>query len=452
MDLSGTVSALDGARHRSLGLLDPLPEELLVRQISPIMSPLAWDLAHIGNYEEQWLLRALGAAGVRPELDEVYDAFRHPRRERSSLSILGPDEARSYLAEVRERVLHLLDSEVAPQMIATPGETSRHARRTSARGPTDEAATGLVDEGFVYGMVVQHEHQHVETMLAALQLAETPVAPLVGAERGPAGREVRPAEVLVEAGPFVMGTNDDAWAYDNERPAHVVNVEGFWLDTVPVSNGDYLSFVEAGGYDDPRLWDPKGWSWREQTGTAHPGGWTPHGDGSWSRRQFGQEAELASSEPVQHVSWYEADAFARFAGKRLPTEAEWEKAASWTRVGSKLRYPWGTEAPDHSRANLGQRLVGPAPVGSFPEGASPWGCEQMLGDVWEWTSADFVHHPGFSAFPYREYSEVFFGTDYKVLRGGSWATHPSAVRTTFRNWDFPVRRQIFAGFRCARDA
>jgi iron(II)-dependent oxidoreductase len=154
---------------------------------------------------------------------------------------------------------------------------------------------------------------------------------------------------------------------------------------------------------------------------------------------------------VQHVCWYEAEAFARWAGKRLPTEAEWEMAASWDPRDGKRRHPWGDDDISPRRANLGQRHYRPAPVGAYPDGVSAWGCHQMLGDVWEWTASDFAAYPGFTSFPYKEYSEVFFGPEYKVLRGGSWATHPSAVRTTFRNWDYPVRRQIFSGFRCARD-
>jgi gamma-glutamyl hercynylcysteine S-oxide synthase len=166
---------------------------------------------------------------------------------------------------------------------------------------------------------------------------------------------------------------------------------------------------------------------------------------------------------VQHVCWYEADAYTRWAGKRLPTETEWEYAASWGPDGAKRRYPWGDGDPDGSLANLGQLRLGPDATGTRPGGASAFGVEQMVGDVWEWTSSDFTGYPGFRSFPYREYSEVFFpdpapgagagpGAEYKVLRGGSWATHPSAMRTTFRNWDYPIRRQIFSGFRGARDA
>ncbi len=428
MDLKELVAAeLDAARRRSLDLLAPVAEPDLVRQHSPLMSPLVWDLAHVGNYEDQWLVRALGGAGVRPECDGVYDAFRHPRKNRSSLALLDPTAARRYAAQVRGRALDLLE-----------------------RVDLDLDRPLLAD-AFVYGMVVQHEHQHDETMLATLQLAgkegyvrldaPVPVATPPGAP-----------EVLVGGGGFVMGTDTDPWAYDNERPAHLVDLEPFWIDTAPVTNASYLDFVTDGGYRQRRWWSDEGWTWRVEAGLEHPQYW--HEDnGSWSRERFGRHEGLPPGEPVQHVCWYEADAYARWAGKRLPTEAEWEKAASWDPVaGSKRTYPWGDEPPSARRANLGQRRAGPAAVGAFPEGASPWGCVQMLGDVWEWTASDFVAHPGFATFPYREYSEVFFGGDSKVLRGGSWATHPTAVRTTFRNWDLPIRRQIFAGFRCARHA
>ncbi|MDQ6724869.1 MAG: SUMF1/EgtB/PvdO family nonheme iron enzyme, partial [Actinomycetota bacterium] len=284
----------------------------------------------------------------------------------------------------------------------------------------------------------------------------------------PAG--VLPGEVEIPAGPFVMGTDDDAWAYDNERPAHLVDLPAFRIDTVPVTNAAYLGFIADGGYDEPRWWGDEGWAWRQTENLRHPGFWRPEGDGSWSRNRFGWQEDLPLDEPVQHVCWHEADAFARWAGKRLPTEAEWEKAASWAPAGApstsappdglssssaaavKRRWPWGDAEPDAARANLGGHRFRPAPAGAYPDGASAYGCRQMIGDVWEWTSSDFGPYPGFATFPYREYSEVFFGSGYKVLRGGSWATSPAAVRTTFRNWDHPIRRQIFAGFRCARDA
>jgi iron(II)-dependent oxidoreductase len=304
-------------------------------------------------------------------------------------------------------------------------------------------------------MVVQHEHQHDETMTATLQLRGPSEYPLV--EAPPAPRDDNgaslPPEVGVDGGEFVMGTDLELWAYDNERPAHAVDVDAFWIDTVPVTNGAYAEFVADGGYDERRWWTDTGWAWRQEAELEHPEFWAPDGAGGWVRARFGRTEALPADEPVQHVCWYEADAYARWAGRRLPTEAEWEKAAASGPDGAKRRYPWGDEEPTAELANLatGARFA-PTPAGSFPAGASPWGCRQMIGDVWEWTASDFLPYPGFRSFPYREYSEVFFGSDYKVLRGGSWATHPSAIRTTFRNWDYPIRRQIFAGFRTARDA
>jgi iron(II)-dependent oxidoreductase len=313
-----------------------------------------------------------------------------------------------------------------------------------------DADRPLLAGGFVYGMVVQHEHQHDETMLATLQLMGEPgYRPLAPAP--PGGWPVS-GEVEVPAGPFVMGTDGEAWAYDNERPAHVVDLPAFRIDAAPVTNAQYAEFVADGGYEEARWWAEEGWKWRQQAGLGAPEFWRAEGGGRWSRLRFGWREDLPLDEPVQHVCWYEADAYARWAGKRLPTEAEWEKAASWSPEGVKHRWPWGEAGVDGSRANLGGSLFGPAPVGAYPAGVSAYGCHQMIGDVWEWTSSDFEPYPGFVSFPYREYSEVFFGPGYKVLRGGSWAASPLAVRTTFRNWDYPIRRQIFAGFRCARDA
>lgn len=423
------VTELDAVRRRSLDLLAPLTELDLLRQHSPLMSPLVWDLAHVGNYEDLWLVRAVGEGpGVRPDLDGVYDAFRHPRRDRPTLPLLGPEPARGYLSEVRGRALDLLE-----------------------RADLEDGGR-LLAGGFVYGMAVQHEHQHDETMLATLQLMDgdgyQPLAPPPPAPVSPPTA----AEVLVPGGPFVMGTDAEPWAYDNERPARAVELAPFHLDTAPVTNGAFVAFIEDGGYHDPRWWTEAGWAWRTEADLQHPEFWTRDGAHPWTRLRFGFREPLPLDEPVQHVCWYEADAYARWAGRRLPTEAEWEMAASWGPDGRKRRYPWGDADPTPSLANLGQRHFGPAPVGAYPDGASPWGCHQMVGDVWEWTASDFRGYAGFSSFPYREYSEVFYGTEYKVLRGGSWATHPRAVRTTFRNWDFPIRRQIFAGFRCARDA
>jgi iron(II)-dependent oxidoreductase len=361
-DLKQHIAAeLEAARARTLELLAPIPDEELVRQVSPIMSPLVWDLAHIGHFEELWIARRLaGLEPLFPNGDDVYDAFAHAREERPALALLDPATARAYLENVRARSLAVLD-----EIMLDPADP-------------------LLADGFAFGLVVQHEQQHVETMLQTIQLSG-----LEHAGGAPPATSGIADEVLVDGGPFVMGTDDEPWAYDNERPAHEVAVDTFWIDLEPVTNGEYAEFLADTGCAEPPL------SWQQD-------------DRAWLRTRFGRAEIVPAHEPVQHVSFDEAEAYARWAGKRLPAEEEWEKAATL-------------------------------------------GLIRGVGSVWEWTSSDFTGYPGFTAFPYGEYSEVFFGTKYRVLRGASWATHPTVARITFRNWDFPVRRQIFAGFRCARD-
>ena len=389
---TGVAEHLAHARERTLRILEPLDDIDLTCQVSPLMSPLVWDLAHIGHFEELWLLRELAAAApTDPRFDDLYDAFRHPRRERAQLPILGPDAARAFVANIRARVLDQLGS-------------------VESRGEDALLADPLLANAFVYGMVIQHEHQHDETLLAAINLMENKRANGAGYPLPPGAQaSAARGEVRIPGGDFVLGTDTEPWAYDNERPARRVPVAPFCIDRAPVTNARFAEFIADGGYDDPRLWTEAGWASRNEAALTHPQGWAAAGGGAWTRTRFGHTNDLPADAPVEHVCWYEADAFARWDTKRLPTETEWEAAAG---------------------------------CGAGIEG---------VGNVWEWTSSDFQPYPGFRAFPYPEYSEVFFGDEYKVLRGGSWATDPIAVRTTFRNWDYPIRRQIFSGFRCARD-
>jgi iron(II)-dependent oxidoreductase len=384
IDQALIASELERARARTTGLVDRLSEDQLLVQVSPLMSPLVWDFAHIGYFEELWLLRELGGdPPARAEHDDVYDAFAHERSERGELPILPPAAAREYVADVRGRVLALL--------------------------PTVELerADALLEDGFLFGMIVQHELQHVETMTQTLQLGSLP-----GPEPSGPPPVTTSGDVLVEAGPFSLGADEDAvWAYDNERPRHGVTLPAFRIDRAPVSNERWLEFMAGGGYRDRAHWSDEGWDWRTAEQAEAPFYWQWDGDG-WLLRRFDRVEPVQVAEPVQHVSWYEADAYARWAGKRLPSEAEWEKAARV--VGDEL--------------------------------------EHMQGAVWQWTASHFQGYPGFRAFPYAEYSEVFFGDEHRVLRGGSWVTDEVVARTSFRNWDYPQRRQIFAGVRCADDA
>ncbi|HEX8864138.1 MAG TPA: ergothioneine biosynthesis protein EgtB [Lentzea sp.] len=417
---------LSRSRARSTALTDAVDEHDLVRQHSKLMSPLVWDLAHIGNQEELWLVRDVGGREpVRSDIDEYYDAFKFARSVRPELPLLNPREARQYVGDVRGKVFDVLEK--------VPLEGRR-----------------LVENAFAFGMIVQHEQQHDETMLATHQLRTG--EPVLHAPPPPAGNLVPATEAFIPGGPFEMGTSDEPWALDNERPAHQVHVDSFFIDTTPVTNAEYAQFILAGGYDDRRLWTEAGWEHRTNAKLVAPRFWQRE-ENSFVRTAFGVTEPIVPDEPVVHVSFHEAQAYATWAGKRLPTEQEWEKAARFDpATQSTRRYPWGDEEPTEQHANLNQRHLRPAPVGAYPAGVSASGVHQLIGDVWEWTSSDFLPYPGFEVFPYAEYSQVFFGPDYKVLRGGSFGTDRSAIRSTFRNWDYPIRRQIFAGFRCARDA
>jgi len=387
---------LGEARERTLLLIEPLTEEQLNRVYSPILSPLVWDLGHIANFEELWLVERVGGREpLRGELGRFYDAIENPRDTRGELPILKGDECLSYLEQVRERTLEVLDE-----------------------ADLDYPDDPLLRDAFIYEMLIAHEHQHNETMLQLIQMVEAyePVRrdPGPAAEPAPQGPEM----IEVDRGEAEVGAGPDGFAYDNERPRHTREVGPFWIDRTPVTNGAFAQFLDETDAEPPRYWKRDG-------------------EGGWGRTCMGRIEPLDPGQPVIHVSWHQADSFARWAGKRLPTEFEWEAAAC---------------GADPERANLDQLGFGCAPAGAYADGCADCGAVQMIGDVWEWTSSDFRSYPGFEPFPYPEYSQVFFGDEYKVLRGGSWATSSNVIRPTFRNWDLPERSQIFAGFRCARDA
>ncbi|WP_341926931.1 ergothioneine biosynthesis protein EgtB [Nocardioides psychrotolerans] len=411
---------LEAARTRTARLTD-IDEAELTAQHSPLMSPLVWDLAHIGQQEDLWLLRGGNAAAqgiLASDVEKLYDAFEHPRARRVTLPLLTAREARGFLADVRGRVLDGLER-------------------------ADE------QELFPFVMVEQHEQQHVETMLATHQLRDG--EPVLGhGSPLPPGRPVPRDAILVAAGPFTLGVDgeQEPWSLDNERPAHRVDLAAFRIARVPVTNAEWQGFIDAGGYDDPTWWSPRGWEHRLEAGLERPLFWSADG----SRRRFGLVEDVPADEPVQHVCFFEAEAYAAWAGARLPTEHEWEKACAWDpEAGRRRRWPWGESEWTPALANLGGDALRPAPVGAYEAGASAYGVEHMMGDVWEWTSSGFDPWPGFSTMLYADYSAPFFGGDYRVLRGGAWSVGGSAIRPSFRNWDHPVRRQIFCGLRLAWD-
>jgi iron(II)-dependent oxidoreductase len=421
VDPGALVEGLVEARERTLALVEGVCDVDLERVHSKLMSPLAWDLGHIAAFEDLWLVhRFAGEPMLRPDLAEVYDAFETPRGQRGDLRFLRPPEARDYLERGRERTLAAIER----------------------RG---------VGDGQLHEMVIRHEHQHNETMLQTLNLARLDGYRPPGRVEPPAGPGGHTGLEMVEvpAGEFELGAADDGFAYDNERPRYRVALPAFRIGRTPITNATFLTFVEGGGYERRELWSEEAWRWKEQYDIHRPLNWSDDGR-EW---QMGRYEPLDPDRPVVHISWFEADAFARAHGARLPTEPEWEKAATWDHeTGDTRRYPWGAQPPNGDHANLDQLAFGTAPVGAHPAGEAPSGCLGTLGDVWEWTSSDFRGYPGFVARPYREYSEVFFDAGYKVLRGGSWATRRRVASPTFRNWDFPTRRQIFAGLRLAAEA
>ena len=421
------ASLLTEARERTLLLISGLSDENLHQQHDPLMSPIIWDIGHIAHFEELWLTRNLDGPIEFSEMPGLYNPFEHPRATRASLELPSLAEMTDRLNEIRERVLDRLES-----------------IELDDRKP-------LLRDGYVYHMVLQHEYQHNETILQTLQLkkGEPYQAPRARhfASQAPFANEM----VEFSGGRVSIGTENHSEAYDNERPLHRVDLAPFLIDRTPVTNGRYLDFMNDGGYKREELWSEAGRRWLAETGTESPKYWQRDGN-TWTSRVMDLTREVDPTRPVCHVCFYEAEAFARWSDKRLPSEFEWEAAASWDPSSQTARtFPWGDGA-DPSLANIDQLAFDTAPVGTFDENVSPIGCYGMIGDVWEWTSSDFRGYPGFRSFPYREYSEEFFGSEYKVLRGGSWATRPGAIRNTFRNWDYPIRRQIFSGFRCARDA
>jgi len=422
------ANLLSEARERTLLLISGLSDEDLHQQHDPLMSPIIWDVGHIAHFEELWLTQNLDGPIKFTEMPGLYNPFEHPRATRASLALPTLAEMMERLREIRGRVLECLESV-----------------EFNDQNP-------LLRDGYVYNMVLQHEYQHNETILQTLQLkrGEPYHAPrkVSFATRATAWPEL----VSFGGGRVSIGTQDWSEAYDNERPEHAIDLPPFMIDRFPVANWQYMEFMGDGGYERKEFWSSGGQRWLAETGAVAPKYWSRSGDG-WVTRSMDITHPVDATHPVRHVCYYEAEAFATWAGKRLPTEFEWEVAASWNPSTQRAqKFPWGESKADSHSANIDQLAFGTAPIDAFRRNVSPLGCCGMIGDVWEWTSSDFNGYPGFKSFPYKEYSEEFFGSEYKVLRGGSWATRPGAIRNTFRNWDYPIRRQIFSGFRCAQDA
>jgi len=416
--LNPPVETLRDARRRSLALLEDLPEPLL-RSVPclPIVNPPLWEYGHLAWFQEKWCLRRGGEPSIRPDADALYDSAKVPHRARWSLPLPPLDETLRYLQEVLDRVCE------------RPERAGDYFLRLAAF----------------------HEDMHGEAFLYTRQTLRWPRPRAFGGpERMVAGP--CPGDASVPGGIFRLGAaKEEPFVFDNEKWSHPVLVAPFRLALAPVTQGEFAAFVEAGGYLHAGFWSEEGRRWRDAAGAERPLHWERGADGRFWRWAFDRLVPLEEHRPVLHVNAYEAEAFCRFAGRRLPTEAEWEFAASVDASGEKRRFPWGAAEPDGATAHLDARRTDCADVGAYPLGDGPWGCRQMIGNVWEWTASVFRPYPGFVADPYKEYSEPWFGT-HRVLRGGCFATRGRLLRNTWRNFFTPDRRDIFAGFRTAADA
>jgi iron(II)-dependent oxidoreductase len=416
------------ARQRTLDLIADLRDDQLLGPRLPIVNPPLWEIGHLAWFAEHWVL---GHAGRRPPLradaDALYDSSAVPHATRWDLPLPSRGATLDYMRRVQERVLDVLDCGPGPEEI------------------------------YFILLAIFHEDMHGEAFLYSRQTLAYPrptlTAPAGGRAPSPSGEDGSwPGDVHVPGGRFALGaTPDEPFIFDNEKWAHPVPLRPFAIARAPVTQREFAAFVEADGYRHPGLWSQAGWQWRQTVQAEQPLYWRRQGKGWW-RRDFDRWVPLEPHRPVLHVNWYEAEAYCRWAGRRLPSEAEWEAAAAASGsdlAGPKRRFPWGDTPPDATRCQLDGHALGCCDVAALSAGDSAWGCRQMIGNVWEWTADDFGPYPGFTPDPYRDYSQPWFGT-HKVLRGGAWMTRARLPRNTWRNFYKPDRRDVWAGFRtCA---
>ena len=417
---SELIEKLQEARLRTLRLVDDLDDEQMIGPRLSIANPLRWEIGHIAWFQEYWVLRHL--CGRSPRLargDALYDSAKVAHDTRWDLKLPRKSDTIAY-------TLSILD------------DVTKYVRKMIS----DETE-------YFLSLALFHEDMHGEAITYTRQTLGYS-APRLSRSEPPVADPITSGDAFIPGGSFLLGNNaQDGFVFDNEKQPFQVDVEPFAISLTATTDAEFLAFVDDRGYERRELWSNDGWQWRQSVGAKHPVYWKFDG-GEWWRRDFDRIVKLEGNLPVLHVNWYEADAYCRWARRRLPTEAEWEMAAS-TEPGSnrKRRFPWGDQSPTPRHANLDSRALGCVAVDALAAGDSAYGCRQMIGNTWEWTATDFMPYPGFVAGPYKEYSEPWFG-NHKVLRGGCWATRSRLISNTYRNFYTPDRRDVWAGFRtCA---
>lgn len=420
-------------RKVTMDLFEPLGIEDAVMQSDTFGSPPNWHIAHV-----TWFFhKVLEKHGTRIADGKVNLTYLNSYYQKYGEILPKPDRGKYPRPTVAQNLKYraLVESKVASLI----------------------KAGGLSEElRYDINLGMQHEMQHQELMVYDFQHyyqrfpdPEDRYSPKT-VNASPKSKEKPQGMVDVPGGIFELGFSGAGFCYDNELPEHKVYLQPFKIDVAPVTNGEFAKFIGDGGYQEYKYWFSDGWDLVREQGWTAPLYWEKK-DGRWLKKDLRGLSELDPDEPVTNVSYYEADAYARWAGKRLPTEAEWEKAASWSdELGRKTLYPWGDSPPTRTRANLLDSYVwGPARVGAYPEGKSHYGCHQMIGDVWEWTSSEYVLYPGFLS-KFSEYTDKW-AVNQKALRGGCFATPAGQIRNSYRNYFKPHERILFAGFRCASD-
>ncbi|HEX5481900.1 MAG TPA: selenoneine synthase SenA [Terriglobia bacterium] len=443
------VNALHEARARTLELISDLTDEQMIGPRLEIVNPLRWELGHVAYFQEYWILRHYRKdSPILAGSDALYDSARIPHDARWDLPLPSKAETLTYLERVMNRIA------VPPPLADEPPRPDGY------------------NEAYFLWLGLMHEYMHAEAITYTRQTLAWPqpkISIAANAGRDPAPRVEDPhhskaasmaavtGDAEIPGGPFLLGSIPDGhFVFDNEQWAHPVTLKPFCIARTAVSNAEFAAFVEDGGYERSDWWTPEGWQWRTESRASHPVYWQRQAGGDWLRRNFDEWVLLEDRLPVLHVNWYEADAYCRWAGRRLPSEAEWEMAASIERStgnrgqpAPKRQYPWGNQSPTPERANLDWRAMGCVEVDAAPPGDGAFGCRQMIGNVWEWTATDFGPYPGFAPGPYKEYSAPWFG-NHKVLRGGCWVTRSGLIRNNYRNFYRPHRRDVWSGFRtCA---
>ncbi len=429
MDSAELAEWVHDARQRTFDLVADLSDEQLMSPYLPIINPLIWEIGHVAWFQEKWVLREVyKQKPIRDDADALWDSIAIPHTTRWDLPLPSREGTLAYMREVCNRVIEQLQ-----------------------RGEPSEAQVYFVR------YTVYHEDMHNEAFTYTRQTLAYPPPRFSSGGNSQAEEGALLGDVEIPGGAFILGaTSDEPFVFDNEKWAHPIEIEPFAIARAPVTQSEFAGFVDNAGYRRKELWSQEGWEWRKTESAEHPVYWRRDVNGDWLRRHFDKWRALEPDLPVIHVNWHEAEAYCRWARRRLPTEAEWEVAAAvepnsdGQGLSSRKRhFPWGDEPPNPDRANLDWTTMGCIDVGALPESDSPFGCRQMIGNLWEWTSSTFLPYPGFEIDPYKEYSDPWFKTR-KVLRGGCWTTRARMLRNTWRNFYTPDRRDVWAGFRtCA---